>query len=140
MGRRWILHCMLGEAAGIAVVALAFAMAARGLAPPGPAILAAGAWAGLCLGLAQGLVLARAGVCAPCWTLATAAAATAGYGAALLSGAGLDDGAPAPPVPLQIAGAAALGAVMGALMGAVQWNAARRHLSLRRWTAANVLP
>lgn len=141
MRQRWILHCTLGEAAGIAVVALAYAMSSRGLAPPVPAILAAGGWEGLCLGLAQGLVLARAGVCVSCWTLATALAALLGYGLSLMGGAGLDTGAaeaPAPPLALMLAGAAAIGAVMGGLMGAAQWNAARRLFTLRRWVVANV--
>ena len=138
MSLRWTLACCLGEAAGIAVVALAYAMVSRGLVPPVPAILAAGAWEGLALGLAQGWVLARAGVCTPCWALATAAVATLGYGLSLAAGAGAGpaDAAP-PPLALALAGAAALGAVLGALMGAAQWNTARGRLPFRRWTAAS---
>ena len=141
MRRPWIAGCAAGEAAGIALVALAYATSGRGLAPPVPAILAAGAWEGLCLGLAQGLVLARAGVCLPCWTLATAAAATLGYALSLAGGAGLDAGtagSDAPPPALLLVGAAIVGAVMGGLMGAAQWSVAKRILSFWRWTLANV--
>ena len=80
MQTRWIASCTVGEAIGIAGVATAYAAADRGLVPITPAVLGAGAWEGLVLGLAQGLVLRRAGVSLPAWVAATVAAAVLGYG------------------------------------------------------------
>jgi hypothetical protein len=142
MRRRWIAATALGEAAGIALVAVAYAAVDRGLAPPMPAILVAGACEGLCLGLAQALVLRRAGVCGGCWMLATAAAAAVGYGLSLIGGAGGpggDGAGAAPPVALALGAAAGVGAVMGVIMGAVQWNAARRQLAAAAWIARSAL-
>jgi hypothetical protein len=140
MSARWILHCTVGEAAGIAGVALAYAASDRGLAPLVPAVLAAGAWEGFCLGLAQALVLRRAGVGAGHWVLATMLAAALGYGLSLLGGAG-SGGAegPEPPLALMLLAAAGLGAVMGVMMGAVQWAAARLFLEPRSWIWRNAL-
>ena len=138
MKTRWLLHCTIGEAAGIALVAVAYASADRGLAPLVPAVLAAGAWEGLCLGLAQALVLGRAGVGASHWVLATLLAATLGYGLSLLGGAGAGGAAgPEPPLALTLAAAAGLGAVMGVMMGAIQWTAARLFLEPRAWIWRN---
>jgi hypothetical protein len=138
MTARWLLHCSLGEAAGIALVALAYAAADRGLIQLVPAVLAAGAWEGLCLGLAQALVLSRAGVGAVHWVLATLIAATLGYALSLLGGAGAGgDEGPGPPLALTLAAAALLGAVMGLMMGTIQWTAARLFLEPRRWIWRN---
>ncbi|MDH3263197.1 MAG: hypothetical protein OEM24_04295 [Paracoccaceae bacterium] len=138
MKTRWLLHCSLGEAAGIALVAVAYAAADRGLAPLVPAVLAAGAWEGLCLGLAQAMVLRRAGVGATHWVLATVFAATLGYGLSLVGGAGAGGAeGPGPPLALMLAAAAGLGAAMGVMMGAIQWTAARLFLHPRRWIWRN---
>lgn len=137
----WILACTFGEAAGIAVVALAYAAVERGAAAGPPAILAAGLWEGLTLGMAQALVLRRAGVCAGCWTLATVLAAVAGYGASLLGGAGQFGGPDdaAPPLAQILAGTAAAGAVMGLLFGALQGFAGRGIVAFRPWVGRNAL-
>jgi hypothetical protein len=134
----WVLACMAGEAAGIAVVALAYAAVERAAAPAAPAILAAGLWEGLTLGAAQSLVLGRAGVCAGCWTLSTALAAVAGYGLSLLGGAG-QMGGEMPPLALILAGTAVAGAVMGALIGAAQGVTGRGIVAFRPWVARNAL-
>jgi hypothetical protein len=142
MTARWVIACTLAEAAGIAVVAVAFAAVSRGLAPSAPAIMAAGAWEGLCLGAAQALFLSALGVRPAPWIAATVAIAAAGYGGALAFGAGGPDPAvpaPDPPLALLVGGAAAMGAGMGALMGAAQALAARGTLPPGRWILANVL-
>ncbi len=138
MTARWLLHCSFGEAAGIAVVALAYAAADRGLVALVPAVLVAGAWEGLCLGIAQALLLSRAGVGVVHWVLATLLAATLGYGLSLLGGAGAGSAeGPEPSLALMLAAAALLGAVMGLMMGAIQWTAARLFLEPRPWIWRN---
>lgn len=134
MARRWIIATAAGEALGIAGVSLAYAASGRGLLPEAPAILAAGAWEGACLGSAQALVLARRGVSAPRWIGATVTIAVLGYAGSLAAGTGggASDAA-APPLPAMFAAAAALGAVLGALMGCVQWAAAGHRIAFRPW-------
>lgn len=139
MSLRWLLYSTIGEAAGISLVALAYASADRGLVSPVPAVLAAGAWEGFCLGFAQALVLRRAGVGCGRWVLATVLAATLGYGLSLLGGTGAGDGGPEPPFALTLGAAAGLGAVMGLLMGAIQWTAARLFLDPGAWIWRNGL-
>lgn len=137
---RWTLSCALGEALGIALVALAYAAADRGLVAPAPAVLAGGAWEGLCLGLAQALALRTRGVAGPAWVLATMLAATLGYGLSLIGGAGPEAAGAVgsePAFALILAAAAGLGVAMGALMGAVQWSVARTHFALRSWLWRN---
>ena len=142
MRRAWLIACTLAEAVGIAGVGVLFAAVSRGdlAAPVG--ILGAGLWEGSLLGLAQALVLRRAGVPPGRWVLATVAMATAGYAGSLAFGAGGPDPAVPPPDPalwVIVAGAAAMGVGMGALMGAAQWMAAREVLSPGRWILGNVL-
>lgn len=134
MARHWIIATAAGEALGIAGVSLAYAASGRGLVPEAPAVLAAGAWEGACLGTAQALVLARHGVSAPRWIAATVALAVLGYAGSLAAGAGGGDPAAAPPpLSLMFAAAAALGAVLGVLMGAAQWFAARPRIAAVPW-------
>jgi hypothetical protein len=142
MARRfsWITACMLGEALGIAVVASTYAAIDRGYFNGALWIVAAGGFEGLSLGLAQALVLRRSDIAAAPWTGATLIAAMIGYGLSLLGGAG--DGGESvqePALWLLMALGAGMGVFMGAVMGAVQWLAARRTLSLARWTVANAV-
>lgn len=142
MRRTWILACTLAEAVGIAGVAVLFAGASRGVLPSAPAILGAGVWEGLCLGLAQALVLRRSGLPVLPWVIVTMIIAVAGYSASLAFGAGGPDPAqplPDPPLLLLIAGAATMGAGMGVLMGAAQGMIARGILSLAGWVRGNAL-
>ncbi len=132
----WVAACMIGEAAGVAVVALACAAVERGAAPAAPAVLAAGLWAGLTLGAAQAMVLRRAGVCAGCWMLATALAVVAGHALLLPGGTGRGAGAMVPVWPV-LAGAAVAGAVMGLVVGAVQGLTGRGILRFRPWVLRN---
>lgn len=142
--RQWIIACMLAEALGIAGVATAYALDDRGLVGHGAlAILAAGAWEGLCLGTAQALLLRRRGARASLWIAATMLGAIAGYGLSLL---GRLAEAPAPKAEsvdpslgLLVLMGLGMGVAMGALLGAAQATTARRALSIRRWTLANML-
>jgi hypothetical protein len=136
---RWIAACALGEAAGIALVACAYAAVDRGLVATAPAILAAGAWEGLCLGAGQALVLARIGLSPLRWTGLTVAGAVLGYGLSLLGGAGQGgDAGPEPSIALMALMGAGLGVVMGAMMGAVQALGAGQRLRTGRWILANM--
>jgi hypothetical protein len=137
---RWIIACILGEAAGIAVVAATYAALDRGLIQTPLWILVAGAWEGLCLGALQALVLRRFGVRFGGWLIATVLSAAIGYGLSLVAGAGgAGDSAAEPGLALLIALGAAMGVAMGALIGAAQWLAAQRALSFARWTNANAI-
>lgn len=143
MKASWIGHCALGEAIGIAVVAVAYAASERGLLATAPAVLVAGAFEGLALGALQARVLSRLGVGVVRWIVATVAAAVAGYGLSLLGGAGqgaaAGEASAEPSLAVVLAAAFALGAAMGAIMGVVQGWAARRHIVVSRWVVANIL-
>jgi len=130
----WITRTAAGEALGIAGVALAYSAAGRGLVPEAPAVLAAGAWEGLCLGGLQAAVLARAGISGLRWIGATVAVAVIGYAGSLVGGAGgAAEAAAEPPVALVLAAVVALGLGLGSLMGAVQVWAARGRLPFGAW-------
>ncbi len=139
--KTWIAANALGEAIGIAVVATIYAALERGVVHGEvPWILAAGAWEGLCLGIAQSLMLRRLGINALHWTGMTIIAATAGYGLSLAGGAGGGAEAVAEPgLLLIVVMGAGLGLFMGLMMGAAQWLAAPRRLSILRWCLANGL-
>jgi hypothetical protein len=141
MRRAWVLGCAAGEAGGIALVGAAYGAVSRGLLSD-PAIVAAGAWEGLCLGTAQALILRRLGVAALPWIAATVAAATLGYAGSLAFTPGGPDTGPPPPDPpvwLLVGGAAGIGAGLGVLMGLAQGLTARGVLSLGRWVLANAM-
>lgn len=139
--RHWMAACSAGEALGIAGVALAYAAVERGHLSGAAPILAAGTWEGLCLGLAQSLVLAGAGISRVRWTLATAACAVAGYGLSLAAGAGAGQGGDgaAPALWLLVLAGAGSGLVLGPLMAAAQVWAACGALPWRRWVAGNAV-
>ncbi len=137
----YVTRLALAEAAGIAVVAATYAALDRGLIGPQTRfILAAGAWEGLCLGLAQASVLHRMGTNGPLWTGLTVLAAVAGYALSLAAGAGGGGGAGVdPPLWLMLAGGAGLGLGMGLVMGVVQILALPTGLGRARWVLANAL-
>ncbi len=136
----WLTGLPLAEAAGIAGVALAYALIDRGrLAPPFAWVLLAGAWEGLCLGGAQAAVLRPLGARPAPWVALTVAGATAGYGLSLLGGAGGGGGGPEPPLWLMTLAGAGAGVAMGALLGALQSLALPPPLRARSWIAANAL-
>lgn len=140
MRARWIIACGTGEAAGIALVATAYAALDRGLVSgSGLWIMLAGAWEGFCLGGAQGWALRRCGVAEIRWIALTVLGAAIGYGLSLLGGAGGEGGSGAePPLALVVLLGAGMGLFMGAIMGALQWLAACGILSAKRWIAANM--
>lgn len=133
--RRWVIWCMSGEAAGIALVALAYALVERKVLVGPLPILFGGLCEGLCLGFAQARGLMPSGVPALRLVIATAAAAVLGYGLSILGGAGqaADAGGGDPPLVLVLGGGAAFGLVMGALLGAAQAVAARGALPFSPW-------
>jgi len=136
----WIIACLLGEALGIAAVAIAYAALDRGVFHAQAWILLAGAWEGLALGAAQALVLRRANVRPLPWVAWTTAGAVAGYALSLLGGAGEGPASVSEPVfLLPVLLGAGLGAVMGALMGLVQWLAARQTIAALTWIGLNAL-
>ena len=142
MRARWVLSCTLGEATGIALVALVFATATRGIVPAAPAVLSAGAWEGLCLGTAQALVLRSLGVRAAIWIAATVAVAVLGYAGsrgAIADVPNPDMPQSSPPLWLMAAGIVAMGAGLGAVMGAAQALAARPVLPFLPWVGANAV-
>lgn len=140
----WLLACATGEALGIGLVSVVYAAIDRGmLAAAAPAILAAGAFEGLCLGGMQAHVLRRFGVPVLRYTMATILAAGIGYALSLAAGAGTGAGGDAaaaePSVPLIVLLGAAMGAGLGPIMGLIQaWGAAGR-LGYGRWTLANLV-
>jgi hypothetical protein len=137
--RRWLLGCILAEAAGIALVALAYTLVERNGLHPAPLILGAGAGEGLLLGSAQALMLHRFGTRRASWIALTVLAAVAGYGMSLLGGAGSDAVGNEPPIWLIAAAAAAAGGGMGAVMGLVQAPALPDKVGARGWIFANVI-
>ena len=139
--RIWVLACALGEALGIALVAVTYAAIEAGhAARPGLWIIAAGAWEGVCLGAAQALILFSAATVRARWIAATMLGAAVGYALTIVGGAGNAGAAQTDPAPLLLALAgAALGLFMGALLGAAQWLSVRERLSPRRWIAANAV-
>lgn len=135
----WLTGLPLAETAGIAGVALAYALIDRGrLAPPFAWVLLAGAWDGLCLGGAQAAVLRRFGARPAPWVALTVAGAAAGYGLSLLAGAGGGEG-PEPPLWLMALAGAGAGVAMGTLLGALQSLALPPPLRALGWIAANAL-
>lgn len=137
MTTRWLWHCTLGAALGVALMAAMQAAALRGFLPPAWAILAGGTLAGACLGLGQALMLRRLGICLPCWLLATTLAATLAPALLLLSGLGRAGTGIAPLTVL--AAAAIFGALHGLFTGALQWFAARLFLHPLGWSLRNAL-
>lgn len=138
----WVIACALGEAIGIALVATIYAALDRGLLPGGAVwILAAGAWEGTCLGVAQAAVLRAAGIRPAVWVGATVLGAVIGYALSLIGGAGSTggDAGAEPPLALLLGLGAAMGVAMGALMGVAQWLGARRKLRPLGWIAANAV-
>lgn len=142
MLRRWIVACVFGEALGIAAVATTYAAIDRGLLQSQVAwVLSAGAWEGLCLGVAQALVLRTFGVRLSLWVPFTMLGALAGYALSLLGGAGADGaaGGDEPSAAVLLGLGAAMGVAMGMLMGVVQWAAARDTIALFPWVGANAV-
>ena len=137
---KWIVACTVGEALGIAAVATTYAAIDRGyLAPAAPWILGAGAWEGLCLGVAQALVLQALGIRPRIWVALTMLAAAAGYGLSVIGGAGGTGEGSGPALSMLLVLGAGMGVVMGALMGATQWVGARSKLAFLPWIGANAL-
>ncbi len=136
---RWVAMLALAEAAGIALVAVAYAAVDRGLIAPAAAILGAGAWEGLCLGTAQAMLLARLGASRMFWIALTVVGAVAGYALSLLAGAGGADGGASPPVWLMLLAGAGAGAGMGFLLAAIQFPALPNAIRRRAWLWANAL-
>ena len=134
MNARWIGLNAAGEGAGIAGVALSYALVDRGLAAPW-IILVAGAWEGLCLGAAQVLGFRPP---AARWIGATMVMAVLGYAGSLGMGAGGDDSA-APAFWLILAAGAGMGLVLGSLMGLAQALSSRGTVAVGRWTLANLV-
>ena len=124
---RWLLACLIGEAAGMAGVALAYAALDRGLLEMSVWILAGGAWEGLCLGTSQAWVLGPRGVRRSGWILMTVLAAVLGYSGSLAGSANAVGWALAMPVIMLAASTAGadwrleevglLGAASGGLAG-----------------------
>tara|TARA_R110000744_G_scaffold18190_1_gene49006 strand:- start:206 stop:790 length:585 start_codon:yes stop_codon:yes gene_type:complete len=136
---RWLLACLIGEAAGMAGVALAYAALDRGLLEMSVWILAGGAWEGLCLGTSQAWVLGPRGVRRSGWILMTVLAAVLGYSGSLAgSAAGGGEGSE-PSVILIVGFGVTLGIVMGVLMGAFQWISARTLIRAKSWLLANAI-
>jgi hypothetical protein len=133
MRAAWVLACTGGEAAGIALVATAYAATSRGLMPAA-AVIVAGSWEGLCL--------RRLGVALRHWVGATMLVAALGYAGSLGFVPSGPDMAPTPadpPLWLIVPGAALIGMGMGVLMGLAQGLAARRVVPPGRWVVANAL-
>ncbi len=137
---RWVAMLALAEAAGIALVAVAYAAVDRGLiAPAAAAILGAGAWEGLCLGTAQAVLLARLGASRMLWIALTVVGAVAGYALSLLAGAGGADGGASPAAWLMLLAGAGAGAGMGLLLATIQLPALPNSIRRSAWVWANVL-
>lgn len=141
---RWIIACMIGEAIGIAVVSLGYALGDRYY--PGAAgvlILIAGACEGLSLGTAQAFAGRRFKINFAPWVAATTLAALIGYGLSLVGQGALsgDDAAPAgePTLWQIIAGGAGLGLFMGLLFGGVQSAVLPAGISRVGWIARNAV-
>lgn len=136
----WIIACVVGEAAGIAVVAATYAALDRGIVHPvWTWILAAGAVEGVCLGGAQALVLRRLGVRPWRWIVATVLGAVTGYGLSLLGGAGSNDVGAEPSLVLLAGLGALMGLAMGALLGAAQAIGVRGKVHMLGWITANAI-
>jgi len=142
---RWILACAIGEAIGIAVVSLGYALGDR-VFPEITAwlIIAAGAIEGLSLGAAQAAAGRKWGIRAAPWIAATVFAALAGYGLSLVGQGAFSGGeslpqADEPSVILIAAAGAVLGAFMGLLFGAAQSLVLPVGLSRRGWIIRNMI-
>ncbi len=125
-------HLLLGDAPTGRLAAVALSL-----------VVAGGLVEGVALGVLQAAGLARwvPGLHRRAWVLVTVVVAGLGWAAASAPGvlAG-DDGAASPPLPLVLAGAAALGAVMGSVLGAAQaWLLRARVAHPWQWVGANVL-
>lgn len=139
----WLAALSAAEAAGITVVATAYAAVDRSLVGAGaPTVLLAGMVEGLCLGLAQGLGLRRLGARLGPWVALTVVAAVLGYGLSLLGQAGGDETEAAafdPPIWLMVLAGGGLGMGMGAAMGLIQAPALPRCIRRGHWVYANVI-
>jgi len=137
---RWTALCAVAEAIGMTAAATAAKLSQAVVGEPvtsGQAaislslVVAGGLVEGVALGGLQAAGLGRAlpGLGRRRWLFVTAVVAGLGWAAAsapaALSGAG--DGS-APPLPLVLAGAATLGALMGGLLGAAQASVLRGHV------------
>lgn len=136
----WCLAMMAGELVGFGFAGALGWSATLALGEGAVAtlvIVAAGAVEGVCIGLAQGLVLRRALPDASLarWTFLTALAATLAWAAGMSLGGRA-------PVDAWWFPVAAIGFLLaiGALMGLAQWFELRRHVrQAARWIAANAL-
>lgn len=125
---RWVVRVTVGEVLGStapAVVGAAFVSAPATVEVP--ALAAAGLVEGALLGAAQASVLRRAlPVLRTGWfVVATALAAATAYAVAMVPVV-LGDRVASLPVPVQVAGGAALGAVLLSTVGTAQWLVLRR--------------
>ncbi len=134
MKARWISLNAVGEGAGIAGVALAYAAIDRGLAPSW-IVLIAGAWEGLCLGSAQTFGLRPPALR---WISATMVMAVLGYAGSLGMGAGAGDDSATPAFWLILAAGAGMGFVLGPLMGLAQAIASAGKVRIGPWALANL--
>lgn len=125
----------------MAMVATVYALLDRGfLTAQFPAILAAGAWEGLCIGLAQASILQRFDAPPGQWVILTIMAAVAGYSVSVIgqqSAQGL--GGIDPELWMLGAGGLALGLGVGLLMGAIQSPALPPRMRSTRWIVVNAL-
>ncbi len=138
----WLMTLALAEALAIAVVATTYAAIDRGLIGAAAlAILAAGAFEGLCLGSAQAAGLARVGAKPLPWIILTMLGAAVGYGLSILGQPDADAGQNAPDAPLWLmaAGGAGMGLAMGAILGALQSPALPANIAKTRWIARNAI-
>lgn len=147
---RWIVLCAGAEAIGMTAAALAAKLAQHVLGDDPQAttlalavLVAGGLVEGGALGALQASGLRRRlpqlNACR--WRWVTTAVAGLGWAVASVPGVLTpDDGAPEPALPLVLAGALALGAVMGAILGAAQATTLRRLVRRpARWVLGNTL-
>jgi hypothetical protein len=139
--RRWVVANVAGEVVGFGgamVLGLAVGQAIAGLTgPPRVALAAAGVAAvgtfeGSAVGLAQWLALREPlpALSGRAWVTAAVAGAVVAWGAGMVIGTRMGDatGGAAPPWPLLVLGAAAIGALTGSILTAPQWLVLRRVL------------
>jgi hypothetical protein len=145
--RQWVGACALAETIGMTAAALASRAAAERLdgRPVGGLLLVVlgGLVEGTALGVLQAAALPHSVGAAlrRRWAWVTVVVAGLGWGAASAPSA-LDAGGSetAPPWPLVVLGAAALGGLMGAVLGAAQAAAVRRTApNPRRWVVASAV-
>ena len=131
--RRWVTVVATAEALGFAIPAIVGATTASAPASVAvPALLAAGAFEGMALGLGQAFVLRRAipHLSAMRWAVATAVASMLAYALGLLPSSVAWDW----PTPVTMAAAGVLGLLILLTIGSSQWLVLREHLpGASRW-------